>query len=385
MKLKLLFIHLAIGCSLLTACSDNGRDSDNDALPPPEPEPVPEYSFTSVDDRFQRFLDDSEIFDGISYTLVDATQGVVHESALGDHTLDIVVMLASTSKVPAVTLMMAVNDDESLDYDVEASIDNYLPWEGVYGDRTTTQLVSNTSGIPGLTGLPEYGAHLCQYAAVGTLEACGEIIYSTLLPSTQPADEAFNYGGSQWQLAGTVIEQVSNQTWRQAFSDYISDPCELDVFQFGNMWSNQGAWSGNPDSLLGLDNPSIEGGAVSNMQDYAKLLLLHLRDGKCGDKQVLSKSSVEFMQVDRAGKFGTPYGMGWWIIADAAGGAPSVFYDPGAYGAISWIDVERGIGGYVAIDDYTRAAAGDPIGLVLGEIIDLVAAAVDEGRAAIAN
>jgi hypothetical protein len=81
MKLKLLFIHLAIGCSLLTACSDNGRDSDNDALPPPEPEPVPEYSFTSVDDRFQRFLDDSEIFDGISYTLVDATQGVVHESA----------------------------------------------------------------------------------------------------------------------------------------------------------------------------------------------------------------------------------------------------------------------------------------------------------------
>ena len=71
--------------------------------------------------------------------------------------------------------------------------------------------------------------------------------------------------------------------------------------------------------------------------------------------------------------------------SDAAGGAPSVFYDPGAYGAISWIDVERGIGGYVAIDDYTRAAAGDPIGLVLGEIIDLVAAAVDEGRAAIAN
>ena len=372
-------------CSLFVAAcgGDSGSDRDENVTPPPEP--VPEYDFTTVDDRFQRFLDENEVFDGISYTLVDAQQGVVHESALGDHTLDIVVMLASTSKVPAVTLMMAVNDDESLDYDVEASIDNYLPWEGVYGDRTTVQLVSNTSGIPGLGSIGEYGSHICQYIAAGTLEACGETIYSTLLPSTRGPDEAFDYGGSQWQLAGTVVEQVGNQTWRQAFSEYIAEPCELEVFQFGNMWSDQGAWTGNPDSLQGLDNPNIEGGAISNMQDYAKLLLLHLRGGKCGDNQVLSKSSVDFMQIDRAGKFGTSYGMGWWIIANEDGSAPTLFHDPGLYGAISWIDIERGIGGYVAVDDYTRVASGDSIGLVLNEIIGLVATAVDEGRAAVAD
>ena len=375
---------LLVVCLFLTACSgDSGSDRDENETPPPEP--IPEYDFTSVDNRFQLFLDENEVFDGISYTLVDAEQGVVHEAALGDHTLDIVVMLASTSKVPAVTLMMAMNDDESLDYDVEATIDSYLPWEGVYGDRTTVQLVSNTSGIPGLGALGEYGAHLCQYSPAGTLEACGQTIYGTLLPSTIGPDEAFDYGGSQWQLAGAVIEQVGNQTWRQAFSQYIAEPCELEVFQFGNMWSDQAAWTGNADSLQGLDNPSIEGGAISNMQDYAKLLLLHLRGGKCGDNQVVSSASVDFMQIDRAGKFGTPYGMGWWIVANEDGSAPTVFHDPGAYGAISWIDIERGIGGYVAVDDYTRVASGDSIGLVLSEIIDLVATAVDEGRAAIAN
>ena len=74
-------------------------------------------------------------------------------------------MLASTSKMPAVSLLMALHDDESLDYDVETTIDTYLPWDGVYGDRTTVDLVSNTSGIPGLAALGDYGPHVCQFTS----------------------------------------------------------------------------------------------------------------------------------------------------------------------------------------------------------------------------
>jgi hypothetical protein len=48
------------------------------------------------------------------------------------------------------------------------------------------------------------------------------------------------------------------------------------------MWENLSLWDGTPDSLLGQSNPNIEGGAITNLADYAKLLQVHLNDGYCG-------------------------------------------------------------------------------------------------------
>ncbi|MDX1736031.1 MAG: serine hydrolase [Halioglobus sp.] len=354
-----------------------------DGVHPLDDEPVV-YDFSAVDAGFARFLDDSAVFDGISYTLVDAEQGTVHEGALGDHTLDIVVQLASTSKMPSVSLLMALHEDPALDYDVEEMIGRYLPWDGVYGDRTTVELVSNTSGIPGLGAITsEYLAagHLCQFLGTVTLQECAETLYTNELPGTVAPSTEFNYGGTQWHLSGAVAENVSNSTWNQAFDAYIGEPCDLEVFTYGNMWSDITSFTGDPDGLTGQENAHIEGGAITNMQDYAKILLMHLRGGRCGDNQVLSQDAVEFMQVDRAGRFGTPYGMGWWILPGDDENN-EVVYDPGAFGAVSWLDMGRGIGGYVGIDDYTMTNAGAVYGLVLDVIIPAQQAAVDAARGA---
>jgi hypothetical protein len=40
---------------------------------------------------------------------------------------------------------------------------------------------------------------------------------------------------------------------------------------------------------------------------------MHLQDGSCGDQQILSAKSVEFMRINRAGDLGVDYAMGWWI------------------------------------------------------------------------
>jgi CubicO group peptidase (beta-lactamase class C family) len=357
---------------LLSACSDGSDNNDP---------PLAEYDFSAVDASFQSFLDNSA-FDGISYTLVDREQGAVHEQALGDHTLDIVVQLASTSKMPSVSLLMALHEDESLDFDVEASIDRYLPWMGVYGDRTTVQLVSNTSGILGLfPGLDNYGVHFCQFNGDFTMQACGELLYTVLVPGTVAPGTAFDYGGSQWQLAGVVAENVSNSSWNQAFADYIGEPCDLDVFTYGNMWWNLEDWNGSPDSLTGQGNAHVEGGAISNMQDYGKILLMHLRGGRCGDNQVLSQEAIDFMQVNRAGELGTDYGMGLWITPGDAQNN-EIVWDPGLFGAVSWLDMERGIGGYVGIDDYSSDQAGAVYDHVLSVIIPLQQQIVDDARAA---
>jgi CubicO group peptidase (beta-lactamase class C family) len=200
-------------------------------------------------------------------------------------------------------------------------------------------------------------------------------------------------------LAGGVAEQTTNKSWRQAFDQYVAQPCRLEVFQYGNLgvdWSILGfdttAWTGNPDSLTGLDNPSIEGGAISNLQDYARLLLMHLRDGECDDGKVMSPTSVDTLQLDRSSDlpgnftdFG--YGMGWWISQ----ALPGVVMDPGLYGSIGWLDTERGIGGFVAVDDYSytlinasqnpERPLAPPAQLVIDEIIQLHQQAVDEARA----
>ncbi len=371
--LTLLVLALVSGCG--------GGGSGSTPTPPDQgvgaaPPPVTP-DFSEVDAAFQSFIDDSLVFDGISYVIVDAG-GTLHTGIFGDHTEDTVVMLASTSKVPAVMTLMALEEDPASDFSMSQPIGEVLPFDGVYADRTPAQLVSNTSGIPGLRQLALYGPHLCQFSfeeAIG-FESCGQILLSVPLPDTHDAGSIFDYGGSQWQLAGVTAAVSANATWNQLVDQYLATPCGLEVFTFGNMWEDLTQWDGTPSSLRGQSNANIEGGAITNLADYAKILQAHVNGGYCGETQILSEAALAEMRVDRGGVVAedpVPYGMGWWIDTDN----PGVYDDPGAFGSVSFLDVERGFGGYVAIDDYTRIDADAPARLVRRDIIPLLQSAFD--------
>lgn len=360
----------------LAACGSDSSSRDREKEPPP-----PEFDFSAADQVLQDLIDEDLVREGISYILVERDLGVIHERAFGDHAPNIITMLASTSKVPSAMLLMALDSDESLDFDIDTPVENYLPWDGVYGDRTVGQMLSNTSGIPGLSGLVDYGPHLCQFMPDVQLRDCARILYAYELPGSRPPETRFDYGGSQWQLAGAVAEVVSGSTWAQAFDAYIATPCELETFRYGNMWTDLEGWNGSLDSLRGLDNPHIEGGAVSSLQDYARILLMHLNDGMCGEKRIMSPEAAVAMREDRAAALGQNYGLGWWIDVPDDGSEPTLFYDPGFFGAIAWIDTARGIGGFVTVDEYLLPGSGDsPVSVVRKELIDLVAAEVDRAR-----
>ena len=347
--------------------------------------------FSDVDASFQAFIDDRTDFDGISYVLVDA-EGIMHQATFGDHTDDTVVLLASTSKVPAVMTLMALQEDNNVDFSMSEPVSTYLAYDGPYADRTVEQMVSNTSGIPGLRLLVGYGSregptiedfnHLCQFSAqpIFDFEACGQTLVQNELPTSQPAGSVYDYGGSQWQIAGVTASTVANATWNQLVDQYLGTPCDLEVFTFGNPWESPTSFTGSIDTLAGMSNPNIEGGAITNMADYAKLLQVHLNGGFCGDTKVLSEDSIASMQVDRGGVVATnatPYGMGWWIREDL----PGVYTDPGAFGAVSFIDVNRGIGGYMAIDEYgDEADSGAPPGFFIGQAIGAIQAAWDAAQ-----
>ena len=352
--------------------------------------------FTEVDGAFQAFLDGNQTFDGISYVVVDA-EGILHQAVFGDHDKDLIVMLASTSKVPTVMALLALDEDPEVEFSISSPVSAYLPYDGIYADRTIEQMVSNTSGIPGLRLLEQYGNplgptqggpgavnHLCQMSSQPhwEFEACGQILVQNELPDSNPPEVAFDYGGSQWQIAGVTASVVANSSWNQLFDQYLGDPCDLEVFTYGNPWeelSVLGATSfdgASVESLPGKHNPQVEGGGISNLSDYAKLLQIHLNGGYCGETQVLSPASLDLMQKDRGSSMAAnpqPYGMGWWLQSQLG----SVFTDPGAFGAVSFIDTERGIGGFMAIDDYSRNDANAPPRFFVGEAIGLIQAAID--------
>ncbi|MFK7976272.1 MAG: hypothetical protein AB8C02_09050 [Halioglobus sp.] len=96
----------------LFACSDG---SDNPAVMAPAPLP----DFTAADAWIADLVEAEPLFPGGSIIVVEKERGVIHKSVFGNQNEDSLVLLASTSKVPTVMLLMALHeDDANIDFDI---------------------------------------------------------------------------------------------------------------------------------------------------------------------------------------------------------------------------------------------------------------------------
>ncbi len=121
----------------------------------------------------------------------------------------------------------------------------------------------------------------------------------------------------------------------------------------------------------------MEGGAYMTTGDYAKLLLMHLRGGMCGDTQVLSQDALDQTHADRIGEVyggvpGPASATAWAGGSIATSGRIS---DPGAYGAVPWLDLEAGYGAYLVIED--DVITGNILAFQLYDLIDSAIAAAE--------
>ncbi len=346
----------AIGAlaGILVGCGSSSSSADESTL-----------DFGPVAALVDDFVADSENVDGVGLIIVHRDDGVLHEEAFGTNTIDTTPVIASVSKVAAAGILMTLDDRGDIDFDIDEPIETYLDWGDRYPGVTTEHLLSNVSGLPGLFshGLP-YEPHICMFIPDGDLIDCAQTIYDdTNLEDVVAPDTAYRYGGGQWQLAGGIAEIVSGWTWWQMVDELLAQPCDLAVFEFGNPYGiafdtegGHAPYDGTPESLIGQDNPNIEGGAISNIADYGKILMMHLNDGMCGDNEVMSAEAVATMRIDRSGNAGTEdnngsgYGLGWQINLPDDDSAPTLFHVPGAFGSIAWIDLARGYGGYITMD-----------------------------------
>lgn len=339
-----------------------GCASDDD----PKADPPPELDFTAFDEAVEQYLVDNSL-EGATAVIVHRDWGVMHESGYGAFDVNRISLVASSSKMVSVGILMRLADQG--DIDIDGPIGEYLgAWNAGKPELTVAQLLSNSSGLPGLLDNPIYAPYLCQYNAAGTVSECAQNIY-TADDSAQrvPPDTQFRYGGGQWQLAGGIAEVVSGKSWDELFTETYATPCGLENSGYTNQFQiaalNYPAdFEGDIADLPVTDNPSVEGGMYTTVQDYAELLLMQLRGGMCGNHRVLSASAVETMQSDRIGDVydgntGVDptfpgYGLGWWVSRDV----PGLVQDAGAYGAVPWIDNERGYAALIILE--SQAATG---------------------------
>lgn len=309
----------------------------------------------------EQFLADNAL-DGATAVVVDVDEGILLERGFGSFDTDRVSLLASASKMLTAGVVARLHDEGVVD--LEAPISTYLSdWGPREHDPTLAQMLSNSSGMPGLTDAVLYGPYLCQYFDNGTLTECGETIYTADdLDDLVPPDSMFRYGGGQWQLAGAVAVVASGMSWDALVDATYGEACGVSTIGYTNPFQ-ESLQTGGVDGALGYptwfdgdladlpvtDNPNMEGGAYTTVGDYGQVLLMHLRDGECPNGRVLAAESALRMREDRVADWGIPsgaetgldgYGLGLWTMSDH----PSLATSPGAFGAVPWFDYDRGYG-----------------------------------------
>lgn len=346
----------ALLCSLtlIGACGDSESPEGNAAA-----------DFAEFDRTIEDFLSE-KMLAGASAVVVHKERGVLHERGYGAFAQDRLYLIASGSKILSAGVLMRLADQGVLDLDAPIS-QELSTWGDFKMDVSVASLLSNSSGLIALTDDPLYAPYLCQYINAGSLSDCAKTIYTAQdSADRKPPDTEFKYGGGQWQLAGGIAEVVSGKSWSTLIQETYVAPCGASSLGYANHYqkANEGGggalkypafFQASASNLAATQNPNIEGGAYVTVGDYAKLLSMHLNDGRCGEAQVLSAAAVTRMREDRIAEvYGGStsssviegYGLGWWVDRKR----PGVVVDPGAYGAVAWLDISRDYGAFVALE-----------------------------------
>ena len=336
---------LALGTALLSGCSETPSSEDN--WEPLDYESNPhsaKYDFSAVDSAAESFIAGSTAIRGLTLAVVREDEGQIYEKGYGEFDRDRIILVASSGKVLAAGVILALVDDGLLELD--RPVAEYLDWGDHHPGVTIENLLSMMSGIRGWPALN----HACVHDPTTTVQECGRTVFQDESESV-PAGEEYRYSGSAWQLAGAVAEVASGKSWGTLVDEKLIQRCGLPNTGFRSTDSQlpyPPAFDGDPDNLPPSDNPEIGGGAYITVNDYSKVLLMHLHEGHCGNERVLSPEMVERMQEDLTPEgvsfpdwTFTPaagYGMGWFRYEDD----PELLIDPGAWGAKAILHPEEG-------------------------------------------
>lgn len=300
---------------------------------------VPAYDFTAVRDQFANHLD---LYGPGVHVAVEMRGTPIFSYQSGPIGPNTKLGIASCSKwySGAIVLILA----ERGFFNLDDRVGLYIPALDAAGKGAPTirQCFAMTSGF--YLNNPDYETDktLTLAESVDLIVANTPIVFP---PGTQLA-----YEGDAMQIVGRICELVTGKSWTTLASELLFAPL--------------GMASSSYDFFDA--NPAIAGGVRSTVNDYMKFLRMLLRNGIAPDGTIVMGSrSVEVFFANQTWdlpEYASPwppsaynvyghrgdYGMGSWILAQPAEGAPvEEVCSPGAFSSFPWIDRKRGLAGIV--------------------------------------
>ncbi len=296
---------------------------------------------------------DKGYYPGASIMIVQH-DSVVFTKCYGNYTPETQVYIASAGKWLAAATIAAVVDQTDLRWNDE--VEKWLPeFNGdPKGKIKLKQLLSHTSGIRDYLPAPEVDTFCVLNKSVARI---------LQLDTVFSAGSRFQYGGLAMQVAGRMAEVASGKDFETLFQDVIARPLSMKNTHF------------TPINLDGGHAPMLGGGVRTILQDYMNFLKMIFHDGNYNGKQIISKESIEEMQVDQVGtakiaageytakalgSFHTGiYGLGEWREkVDNQGNAYQIS-SPGWAGTYPWMNKQDSVYGIFLTHVQGSAARND--------------------------
>jgi CubicO group peptidase (beta-lactamase class C family) len=266
--------------------------------------------------------------------------GVVYSRSFGAFLNTTYAPVASSSKMPSATAILALVDKGVLSLDTRTSEllkdRQGQPWAGTMGQIRLRHLLGFTSGISGDIPASEGGDI--------TLDEAVTRIYESQQATAAAPGSTFFYGSTHLRIAARMAEAATGKPWRTIFYEQLQAPL---------------GW-GVTSTFGGGANPNPAGSLACTGLEYTRFLMLQLRKGLDGGNRLLSEALVLQQRADAFGPATTlayspyvltgrvhHYGFGGWVEA-ANGAAPSAtnpvqrFSSTGKFGWAPWIEVGGG-------------------------------------------
>ena len=341
-----------------------------------------EQQLDSLADIMQQAVDQQAIA-GCSFLLVHRGE-VVFREAFGfadieserAFTTNELVPIASVSKPVLASVVMALVDQGKLTLD--DPVEKYLPefknmkvkgGKSPIHQMTIRHLLSHTAGFWGNKGISAEKLDLIRNFQRPLGEAVSRM--ATYELEYQPGTK-FVYSGSGFCVAGRVAEVVLNQSLEQIAQEVLFQPLGLSRTTYlpskeiretvPTAYSRQsgGVLERQPSRTGGELRFILPGGSLfTTLDELATFGVMHLEDGMCHEKQILSKKSIDEMRRFQSRQTATRrYGLGWFCDDIDDQGLADRVYHGGAMGAYLVVDRKRELVGAFLVHQPGQEVAG---------------------------
>lgn len=211
-----------------------------------------------------------------------------------------------------------------------------------WGALTATGILAHSAGAPPVPGTafpPGIGLESAARALMAR--------YPAKLP-----DRELRFGGAGLQVLAGLLEAHSNRSWRRSFVECLGWPLSLDSASFGHPVTGPAVGS--------FFSPGL--GLHMSLEDYGRFLGMLQLQGRFDGVGIVDGHVIEQLERERVAglpqadrpRWADPawgHAAGAWCERSDEAGQCRRLSAPGAYGALPWLDRDRGMAGIILTVD----------------------------------